>query len=175
MQDEQLQCFDEHGIPSETQPRTEVKAHPEKYYCGVTNIWLVNNHGQILVSRRSHTVSGNPGKWQTYFGGHVTAGMSFRETAVKELEEEIGLHITEDDLFLVSKGKDETHRRFFESYAVKFNNMPDTLRFTDNEIMDVKWMDMNAYWEDRALHPDLWCNSCRPEQQAVIKEWIKQR
>lgn len=175
MQDEQLQCFNENGNPSGAQLRTEVKAHPEKYYCGVANIWLVNDLGQLLVSKRSDWVSGNPGKWQTYFGGHVTADMSFKETAVKELEEEAGLNISKNDLFLVSKGKDEAHRRFFESYVLRFNGSPEDLSFTDDEIVDAKWMDMDTYWKDRGSNPDMWCNSCRPEQQTIIKEWIMRR
>ncbi|MDA1038512.1 MAG: NUDIX domain-containing protein [bacterium] len=174
MQEELLQCFDEFGNPSEVQARTEIKAHPEKYYCGVVNVWLVNDQAQLLCSKRSGWVSGNPNKWQTYFGGHVTAGMSFKETAVKELEEEIGLRINENDLFFVAKGKDETHHQFFESYALRFNGSPDDLSFTDDEIVDAKWLDMDEYWKDRELNTDQWCNNCRPEQQVVIKKWIRQ-
>ncbi len=174
MQEELLQCFDEFGHPSEAQPRTETKAHPDKYFCGVVNIWLVNDQAQLLCSKRSDWVSGNPNKWQTYFGGHVAAGMSFKETAVKELEEEIGLRIDENDLFFVAKGKDETHRQFFESYALRFNKSPADLKFTDDEVVEARWMDINTYWNEKELNPDGWCNNCRPERQAVIKDWIKQ-
>jgi len=154
MKDEFLQCYDELGVPSEVQSRSKVKAHPEKYVCGVANIWLVNDQGQLLVSKRSPNVSGNPNQWQTYLGGHVSAGMSFRQTAVKELEEEIGLRIKEEDLYLVAKGKDEKHHRFFESYALRFNGSVDELTFPDGEITHAKWMNIGAYQIEQKANYD---------------------
>ena len=169
---EMLQCFDEQGNPTEARSRAEIGEKSHRFWCGVSNIWLVNDRGQLLCSKRSEALSGNPGKWQTYFGGHVPAGMTFRQNAVKELKEEIGLSVDEQDLFLVSKGRDDKNKKFFESCASRFNGMPTDLNFTDGEVTEAKWMDMDEYWKEREENPEVWCNSCKPEQQKAIRERI---
>jgi 8-oxo-dGTP pyrophosphatase MutT (NUDIX family) len=171
--EELLQCYDEAGNPTDVKTRGEIKKNPGKYWCGVTNIWFVNDNTELLCSKRSEGLSGNPGKWQTYFGGHVPAGMGFRETALKELEEEVGLRFKDQDLFLVHRGRDDVNKKFFESYAVRFNGQPSDLSFTDGEVTEAKWMTLNEYVADQAQHPELWCNGCRPERQEVIREWAK--
>ncbi len=54
--DELLECFDDEGL-----------------WHGIASVWLFNSKGEILCSKRSDVLSGNPGKWQTCFGGHVKA------------------------------------------------------------------------------------------------------
>jgi len=170
--EEMLQCFNEHGSPTDSLPRSVAKAKGHTCIYGISNVWLVNDAGQIMCSKRSESMAGNPGKWQTYFGGHVTAGLSFTQTAVKELAEEAGLEVTENDLYLVVEDKFDEDPRFFKSYAVRFNGLPSDLHFADGEITEAKWMDMNEYWKDKEANPDNWCNSCKPEQQAKIREWL---
>ena len=72
--DELLECFDLQGNPIERKSRQEIHTKPYIIWHGVSNIWVLNNLGSTLCSKRAETVSGNPGKWQTYFGGHAKAG-----------------------------------------------------------------------------------------------------
>ena len=168
---ELLAYFDERGNPIGPQLRRVVHQKPLKFWHCVVNIWLVNKQGDLLVTKRSEVLSGNPGKWQTYLGGHVKAGISFKETAVSELDEEVGLQINSNDLFLIEKGKREDSKHFFESYVYIFNQLIDDLRFNDREIGESKWMTMDEYYSDRESHPERWCNNCCPENQKKIKEW----
>src|SRR3989339_1339233 len=89
--DEQLECFDENENIIKPQTRRRVHTKPPRVWHGVTIIWIFTKKHQILCSKRSNLVEGNPGKWQTYFGGHVKSGVSFLQTAQIELKEEIGL------------------------------------------------------------------------------------
>jgi isopentenyldiphosphate isomerase len=171
--EEMLQCFDEQGNPTESLPRSIAKANDHTRIYGIANIWLVNDAGQIMCSKRSESMLGNPGKWQTYFGGHVTAGLSFAQTVIKELAEEAGLDVIEDDLRLITEGKFDEDPRIFKSYAIRFNGAPSDLHFADGEITDAKWMDMDEYWKDKEANLNNWCNSCKPEHQEKIREWLK--
>lgn len=175
MQEELLQVYDEAGNETEALPRSVVHEKPVKHWHGVVNVWLVNKSGDLMVSLRSKSVSGNPGKWQTYFGGHVPAGMSHLETAVKELEEEVGLKIDLMNLSLIDKGKfeNEDHLHFYESYAYLFDGNPEDLIFTDGEIVEAKWMSMNEYELAHTEHPEEWCNACNEKNQELINEWLK--
>jgi isopentenyldiphosphate isomerase len=67
---ELLKCFDENGNMIAPKMRKEAHAKPYRIWHGVTAIWLINSKGQILCTRRSRKNEGNPGKWQTYVGGH---------------------------------------------------------------------------------------------------------
>ncbi|MGC9968416.1 MAG: NUDIX domain-containing protein [Minisyncoccia bacterium] len=168
--DELLQCFDEQGRAIEPRRRGEVHTEPLQYWHGVVNIWVAGIDGKILCSRRSSWVSGNPGKWQSYFGGHVRAGDSFRETAIRELQEEIGLSVHPDMLYLVDKGQYLPSKHFYESYLYVFSGNLDAIKFNDGEIDQVKWLGMEEYQRDRENNPTQWCNGLSPENQARIKD-----
>lgn len=170
--DEMLQCFDEDGNPTEAHSRKEVKAMPPRWWYAVSRIYVVNDTGQLMCSKRAEGLSGNPGKWQTYFGGHVKAGESIRDSARNELAEEAGLLLPLEEFHFVDKGRNEEKKVFFENYAVKFNGQPSDLRFTDNEVTEAKWMDMDVYWKEQEAHPEMWCNACTPERQKLIRVWL---
>ena len=170
--EELLQCFDDRRNPIEGHLRTEVKMRPYRWWCGVSNIWLVNEAGHLLCSKRADTVSWNPGKWQSYFGGHVPFGLSFEETAVKELQEEVALRISPKDLFLVEEGVYEENKQFYKSFVSLFSGDYTDLVFTDGEIVDLKWMKMDDYWNEKERNPDTWCNRCLPRHQKIILEWL---
>lgn len=170
---EMLECFNEQGNTIEPYTRKEVHTEPLRYWHGVVNIWLVNQKLQLLCSKRSETLSGNPGKWQTYFGGHVKAGITFKQAAVLELDEEVGLQIKDSRLCLIEKGAQAPSRHFYESYAYLFEDNIIDLKFNDGEITEVKWIDMKKYWELKQLCPDSWCNSCDPEKQRKIQRCVK--
>ncbi len=171
--DEMLQIFDEEGNRTDALPRAIANAEPRKHWCGVVNVWLVNAQGEVLCSKRADTLSGNPGKWQTYFGGHVKAGQSFVDAAISEMDEEVGVQIDPKKLFLVSKAARPQYLRHFESYAYPFDGEISALTFNDGEIVDSKWMSIPKYLKDRETNPDHWCNGISEESKASLEEWIR--
>lgn len=171
--DELLQCFDEAGSPTEVRSRKEVKTEPFQWWCGVATVWVVNDEGEIMVSRRSDTVSANAGKWQSYFGGHVEPGRSFLETARGELAEEAGLEFPQETFHFLASVRNEVKKVHAERYALRFNGQPEDLKFLDGEVSEARWMNMEEQWADREAHPELWCNSCPPELQEKIQTWLK--
>ncbi|MBI2038228.1 MAG: WecB/TagA/CpsF family glycosyltransferase [Candidatus Magasanikbacteria bacterium] len=169
---ELLECFDEQGVIIEPHTRTEVHAKPLQYWHGVVNVWLVNSAGELLCSKRAENLSGNPGKWQTYFGGHIKAGKSFKENAVLELNEEAGVEIDQNNLFLIAKGTNDADKHYFESYAYLFNGSVNDLKFNDGEVTEARWYTMGNYWAERNKNLENWCNGCKPENQELIKNWL---
>ena len=49
--------------------------------------------GEILWQERSHSKDVNPGQWVTSVSGHVDAGESYEEAAVRETREELGIDL----------------------------------------------------------------------------------
>lgn len=162
-ENELLECFDQHGNIIAPKTRKELHTKPYHTWHGVTVVWLMNNNGQILCTRRSEKNEGNPGKWQTYLGGHVKADQSFLESATAELFEEIGLQLPQAEFKLVASGKRADFMHMYKMYAVLFQGELSSLNFTDGEIAEAKWFAFNEYQKDKADNPDNWCNSMSPE------------
>ncbi len=57
----------------------------------VVAIWIENSEQQVLLQQRSHKVTLNPGLWSNAVMGTVDADDSYEDTAVREIEEELGL------------------------------------------------------------------------------------
>ena len=161
---ELLECFDGNGNPIQSKPRQEVHAKPYTIWHGVTVVWMFNNRREILCSKRSNYVEGNPGKWQTYFGGHVKAGDNFLETAMAELKEEIGLKLLPENFVLVDSGKREDVMHVYKMYAILFKNDLSKLNFIDGEVAEVKWLSFKDYKKEKNKKPDDWCNSIKLDQ-----------
>lgn len=170
--EEILQCFDENKNPTEGRPKSVVKAKPNKYWYGISCIWLVNNAGQILCSKRAMHLHANPGKWASWFGGHVKEKETFKQTAIRELREEAGVTVQEEDLFLIEASKKPEEKVFADRFAVLFNEPTIDLTKTDGEVSEVRWMDIDDYWSEQEKYPDMWCNHCRPHHQKLIREWL---
>jgi isopentenyldiphosphate isomerase len=165
---ELLSCFDESG--KKIEPHTREEAHTTSdYWHAVVNIWIIDHNGRLLCSKRSETLKGNPGKWQTYFGGHLKSELDFIKAAEMELDEEIGLQINPSQLYLIQKGKYEPSRHFYESYAYIVNpEISNYLKFNDGEITEIRWLLFAEYEKSRSENPGTWCNPCTAENQARI-------
>ena len=154
-----LKCFDDQGNVIEPQPRNVVHTKPYSIWHGIVDIWLLNDKGEILCTKRSEKLEGNPGKWETYLGGHVRSEHDFLETAQREISEEVGLYLNTDDFKLVTSGKREDFMHVYERYAVLFNGDTTSLNFADEEITEARWFSFDEYISNKKDHTDNWCNS----------------
>lgn len=156
---ELLLCFDDQGMVIPPITRGVVYQKPYKIWHAIVNIWILNNKGQILCTRRSPSVSGNPNKWQTYVGGHVRSDSDFAETARRELSEEVGLEAGEGSLKLIERNRREDFMHVFESYALLENDAASKVHFDDGEISEARWFEFDEYQKSKVENPDLWCNN----------------
>lgn len=169
---ELLEIFNDNGDIVKPEPRVLVHNKPFVFWHGVCNIWLVNKQGDMLCSKRSPFVTGNPNKWQTYFGGHVKAGNTFGQTALLELEEEIGLRLKSTELRIFEEGKSREYMHVFTNYVHLFSEDIKSLKFSDGEISAVKWFYFKQYQSEVEQNPDSWCNRIKLEQYQKIIELL---
>lgn len=115
---------DENGNPTgETVERT--KAHAEGIRHRTAHIWVVRKIGdtmQILLQKRSANKDSFPGRFDTSSAGHIHAGDEPKESALRELGEELGIMAEPSELAFAGT--------FVIQYEKVFNNRP----FKDNEI-----------------------------------------
>lgn len=167
---EMLACFDNAGDQIEPRTRKKVHEQPLRFWHAVTNIWVINSQGKILCTKRSSQNEGNPNKWQTYVGGHVKHGDSFEETAIKELDEELGLTPNDGKLAFFKKEKGEPWKHIVVMYAFFWDGKIEDIDTKDGEIDEAKWMSFDEYILEKNTHPEQWCNNMSSE---LYKEILK--
>ena len=96
MAEERMDIFDADRRPlGYTRLRSE-KLGPGEYKV-VVGIWIVDARGRLLITRRSPQKRYAPGKWENT-GGHMAAGETPVGAVIRELREETGLSVAEEDV-----------------------------------------------------------------------------
>lgn len=72
--------------------------HSKGYYHNTAHIWLYTDDGHILLAQRSASKTICPLLWDVSVAGHVDAGETIETAAIREIQEEIDLTISESDL-----------------------------------------------------------------------------
>ena len=83
------------------------------------HVWFYTDTGKILLQKRSPNKIAFPNLWDVSVAGHISAGEDTITSALREIEEEIGLSISKDELQEIG------------SYHEKHQHAPD---FIENEI-----------------------------------------
>jgi len=113
------------------------------------HIWIVAPDGRILLQRRSLRKENNPGLWDVSAAGHVSAGESAVDAAVRETFEELALRITANDLQFVTTLRESCvlnentyyDNEFHDLFLVRRDVDITSLKLDPEEVAEVKWVD----------------------------------
>lgn len=89
-----LDLLDEQGRVIGRVRRGEVHGNPALRHRAV-HIFVVNSSGDYYLQKRSRLKRVAPGLWDTSVGGHVPAGETYEQGALRELEEELGIRLAD--------------------------------------------------------------------------------
>ena len=118
-------------------------------YVVVANVWMRNASGQWLVTKRSAGKS-QPFKWEPP-GGHVQAGETSLEAAVREVYEETGIRLN---------GKDG---RLFASYR-----RTETVTWENPGFVDIWVFPADVPLEEIVLQPEETCEACWATEREIL-------
>jgi 16S rRNA (adenine1518-N6/adenine1519-N6)-dimethyltransferase len=65
--------------------------HWRNLYHRASHVFIFNRTGELFLQKRSHRKDNFPGLWDSSAAGHVDAGESYVDCALREVREEIGL------------------------------------------------------------------------------------
>jgi len=68
-------------------------------------VYFITPQHEMIVQRRAKNKDVFPGLLDAAVGGHVEIGQSYEETALREIEEETGIKISQADLMIIEKIK----------------------------------------------------------------------
>lgn len=103
--DERIDIWDADGNPTgKTALKSE--AHREGWYHPTIHVWFYTSDGRVLLQRRAKDKETDPGLWDVSVAGHIGAGETLLEGAVREIREEIGLEVAADELLPIATVKE---------------------------------------------------------------------
>ncbi|MFD1851705.1 NUDIX hydrolase [Oceanobacillus bengalensis] len=127
---------------------------PQGSYHLVVHVWIQNDKGEILLSRR-HPEKHYGNLWECT-GGSVLAGENSFEGALRETKEELGLELDPSlGKFLCSEVRADFHS---DQWFFKSNATLENLFLQKEEVIDAKWVDRFTYdkmLEDNEIVPTL--------------------
>ncbi len=138
--DELFFVVDEHDTPLAPLPRKLVHGHG--VWHRVSHIWLVNDRREVLCQQRAFNKELNPGFWEPFFGGHLKPTETYKEAAVRELREEVGLEVSKLRHWQTYKFHHPSgfNDEFQAVFVAHWNGQPSDAHFSDGEVAQIKWL-----------------------------------
>ena len=146
-------------------PTGEVKArslvHRDGDIHGTSHVWLVRKNKKsgydVLLQKRSDNKDSFPGCYDCLLytsdasAGHLPAGADYRESAVRELEEELGIAVSPEDLRFLGMHEGDVKEEFYGKpfhnheisaiFILEKNIEPEGMCLQKEEVSGVLWMD----------------------------------
>ncbi|WP_047691534.1 isopentenyl-diphosphate Delta-isomerase [Kocuria sp. ZOR0020] len=90
---EQVVLLDPHHQPIGTAPKANVHTTDTPLHLAFS-CWVVNDDGQVLLTRRALSKKTWPGVWTNSFCGHPGPGEDFQDAITRRAAQELGMEIT---------------------------------------------------------------------------------
>ncbi len=153
---EYLDIVDEQGNPTgETIERAE--AHRTGVLHRTSHVWIMRRKEgqlQILLQKRCENKDSFPGCYDISSAGHIPAGVDYVSSALRELKEELGVDVREEDLIVCGKNLIEMHGNFHGEpfwdrqismvFLLWKDEEAEDFQVQKEEIDSVMWMDFTA-------------------------------
>lgn len=144
---------DEQGLPTGETVERET-AHARGIRHRTAHVWLLRKKAgrlQILLQKRSEDKDSFPGCYDISSAGHIPAGVDFVPSALRELQEELGVTAAEEDLHYCGTRHIHYEAVFHEKpfvdeqvsrvFALWMDKEPADFTLQEEEVTEVRWFD----------------------------------
>lgn len=139
---EYIDIFDENNNPI-GKIKEKQQAHEDGNFHRTAHVWIINDKNELLLQKRSASKKSHPNCWDISGAGHIRAGESVTEGAIRELKEELGVETTEKDLNYIAtikSTKNPKNMEFGYVYLLRCNKKIEDYIFEDDEVSEVKYV-----------------------------------
>lgn len=150
----------ENGMPT-GQTIERKQAHRNGILHRTAHVWIVrklDGRYQILLQKRSMNKDSFPGLYDTSSAGHIPAGTEPLDSALRELEEELGIRASKSDLVYIGTFRSQ-YEKVFRSELFRDNEVTrlylyqksvaeDRLTLQQSEVSEVRWFDLESVYEE---------------------------
>ncbi len=139
--------------------RTKKEVHRLGLWHKSSHIWVLNSRGELLIQHRAKEKENYGGAWDISAAGHVSAGESGIETAIREFREELGIELKKEELQLIGKLTQENiinhgtyiEREYSYIYLVEKDIPLSEMVMQKSEVEDlmyIHWKDLQKWVEN---------------------------
>ena len=125
-------------------------AHKNGILHASAHIWIFNEMGEILIQQRASDKDTFPNLWDISVAGHISAGEKPLTSAIREVEEEVGLSVSENQLTFIDtyRKKVEHSQELIDNelhyiYMCKLNFDVNLLKPQTEEVLAIKMIHLN--------------------------------
>lgn len=164
---EMLDILNEDGSPT-GKIVSKKEAHEKGLWHRASHIWFINSKGEILLQRRSKNKDSHPDVYDVSAAGHLSAGDTPMQGALREIEEELGIKLQEKDLIKIGEVSNESiqhngdyiNKEYNDIYVVNKDIPISDFIVQESEVDHVKYIPIEEFkkWvqekkKDLLLHP----------------------
>ena len=157
--------------------RTEI--HEKQLWHRHVSAWIMNKEGKVLLQQRSFNKKKNPGKWAKT-GGHVDAGETCEEAIKREVYEEIGLKVNDNEINNIEIFKSKNNKENYYSYGYIFitDLKEKDFKLQKEEVNAVKYFSIEELEEAKKQNNNdftfcNWDEDGFKKQMDILKEYKK--
>ncbi len=159
------------------------EAHSQGLFHPTVHIWFYTRNGRILLQQRGRNKSTFPMLWDVSVAGHVASGESIPDAALREIEEEIGLKLDQNDIEHLGVFKSEhihhrslIDREFHYTFLCELKMPLSELRKQESEVEALELLPLHTFAEEvwGLANPQRYVPHDTAYYKAVIKA-IKER
>lgn len=152
---ELLDIVDMDGNPTGKTIEREA-AHRDGIWHRTSHVWVVrkkNEKTEVLLQKRSADKDSYPGCYDISSAGHIPAGSGYEESAIRELQEELGIQADVEELHLCGRrtvyhdevfyGEKFIDRQISNVYYLWHDREPEAFHIQKEELESVRWMEIH--------------------------------
>lgn len=114
MQQEYLDIVNDNDQVIDSAPFQDIYKNMSQHR--IVHILIFNQQGELLLQMRSKTKSTHPSHWSTSVSGHVKKGETYKQAALREAKEELGIVPEITEMYKEKYTNAKGHRKFLTVY-----------------------------------------------------------
>lgn len=148
MGDELIDIYDSKNRPL-NEKKMKSEAHRKGLWHRVAHVWIYNSNKEIMLQLRAKDKEVYPNMWDISVAGHISAGEKEIVSAMREIEEEIGLKIKESELQLLNirnvqfTTNTTINNEIIYLYLLKYDGNIKQLKIQEEELQEIKFFKLN--------------------------------
>lgn len=130
-----------------TELKSVCHSNEAKFYHKPVWIWIINSKNEILVQKRATSKKNHPNEWDMPSAGHVKAGESSIQGAIRETFEELGIVTKESDYKFICEYIFDKTLEIAQVYILKKDLDISEMKLQKEEVSEVRWLSYEKFKE----------------------------